>query len=639
MKYLKFSLILCATAIVILFAYGKLNGLNSQELAAPGAGSSELVAFSVDLPDTPNMPLPEDAGYTNVKDVGATGDGVTDDTEALQQVFGRNKEDEGGELRSIYLPNGTYLVSDTLEWGDKKKDVRGESRDGVIIKLKDNAPGFQDANNPKKVLQTEFDHGGQNFNQRLRNFTVDVGQGNPGAIGIGYHTNNSGGIYNVVIRSSDAEKRGHTGLSLDKEWPGPGLVQNVAIDGFDRGIFINHDQYSMTFEHIVLSNQRQVGFENSWNTVSIRDLKSFNRVPAIENRGEMALMTLVEAELTGGDPNSSAILNHGEGVLFARDIQTEGYGWAIDNQSGDRQKLQQAQVDEFVSHSVASLFPGPQQSLRLPIEDAPEIPYGDITAWASITDFGAIPNDDEDDSDAIQAAIDSGAKTVYLPTGNYRSEKSIKVHGAVHRLLGLNATVVFKVPEEPAFIIEDGDTDAVAVQVESNYGNECTYWIDHRSTRTLILSGGSYINTVPGGKVFIEDTTAVPFVFDRQQVWIRQINPESYDHNPQIVNKGSDVWILGLKTEKDRTIVGTYDGGRTEVLGGLLYKNRERVGPAPAFINEDSSVSLIYRNKGEPYQTQVWEAHNGETQEFLIRDVPASNGRMPLYVGYAPKEA
>jgi hypothetical protein len=639
MKSLRFLILLCVT-VLFLWSCSKLNELSASNEAttvtavSPTSSAPTATQFSLELPAAPAIAIPADAGYVNVKDFGAKGDGVTDDTEALQQLLGRNKEDEGGELRSIYFPNGTYLVSDTLKWGDKKKDVRGESRDGVIIKLKDDCPGFQDPENPKKVLQTEFDHGGQNFNQRLRNLTVDVGKGNPGAIGVGFHTNNSGGIYDVVIRSSDPEKRGLTGLSLDKEWPGPGLVKNVAIDGFDRGIYINHDQYSMTFEHILLTNQRQVGFVNSWNSVSIRDLKSRNSVPAVENRGEMALMVLVEADLGGGDRTNPAIINHEAGVLFARDIQTEGYGWSIDNQVEQPQKLETAQVNEFSSHPSASLFPSPAQSLRLAIEDPPEIPYGDSSSWVSITDFGAKPNDDEDDGAAIQAAIDSGAEVVYLPVGNYRSNQSIRVYNNVHRILGLNASVVFKVPGEPAFIIEDGNPDAVAVNVDSNYGNECSYWIEHRSQRTLVMSGGSYNNTVPGGKVFIEDTTAVPMVFDRQKVWMRQINTESYDHNPHIVNKGSDLWILGLKTEKDRTIIGTYEGGRTEVLGGLLYKNRERIGPAPAFINDGGAVSLIYRNKGEPYQVQVWERRNNETKEFNIRNVPASHGRMPLYVGY-----
>jgi hypothetical protein len=588
--------------------------------------------FTAKLAAAPAVELPVDLGYVNVKDLGAKGDGITDDTEALKQVFGRHKKDPGGAIRSIYLPNGTYLVSDTLAWGDKRKDVRGQSRDGVIIKLKDNCTGFQDPNKPKKVLQVEFGHGGQNFNQRLRNLTVDVGKGNPGAIGIGFHTNNSGGVYDVVIRSSDFGKRGHTGLSLDKPWPGPGLIKNVHVDGFDTGIFISHDQYSMTFDHLLLSNQRQVGFVNSWNSVAIHDLKSLNRVPAVENRGKMGLMALIDADLTGGDRKAPAIINHKEGVLFARNVKTQGYGTAIDNQSGHTQKIQAPAVDEFVSHDITRLFPGPQTSLRLPIEDPPPIPYGDPKNWVSVTKFGAKPDDKQDDGAAIQQAIDSGAETVYFPVGVYRSQQSIRVRGNVRRLLGPSAGVVFDTPNRPAFVIEDGKSKAVAVEIESPLASRHRYWVEHASQRTLVLSGGSYINTVPGGKVFIEDTTAVPLVFDRQKVWMRQINTESYDHNPHIINKGSDLWILGLKTEKDRTIIGTYQGGRTEVLGGLLYKNKERIGPAPAFISEDAAVSLVYRNKGLPYEVQVSEKHNGETKELSARKLSASNGRVSLFV-------
>ncbi|NJM90420.1 MAG: endopolygalacturonase [Hydrococcus sp. RU_2_2] len=614
--------------LVAFLGHGSFQKLNVFSVQA----NSEIPIFSFKPAIAQAIALPKDSGFVNVKDIGAKGDGITDDTLVLQKIFESNKEDENGSIRSIYIPNGIYLVSDTIAWGDKRKDVRGESRDGVIIKLRDNCPGFENPNNPKKVLQVEFGHGGQNFDQRLRNFTIDIGKGNPGAIGLGYHTNNSGEIYDLTIRSNDPQKRGHTGLSLDKEWPGPGLVKNVYVDGFDTGIYITQDQYSMTFEHITLTNQRKVGFLNSWNSVAIRDLKSINRVPAIENQGKMALMALVEAELSEGDPNSPAILNHSDGVLFARDIKTQGYKVAIDNQSGQTQKIESAKVDEFISHPISNLFPSSGQSLRLPIEDTPNIPYGDPSTWANVSKYNAIPDDDEDDGVAIQKAIDSGAQTIYLPAGTYYSKQSIRVRGNARRILGLNARVAFNVGDRPGFIIEDGKYDAVAIDVGTTYTNQCSYWIEHASKRTLVFRNGSYINTVPGGKVFVEDTTSVPLIFDRQKVWMRQINTESYDHNPHIVNKGGDLWILGLKTEKDRSIIGTYNGGRTEVIGGLLYKNRERIGPAPAFICEDCQMSLVYRNKGIPYQTQVLETQNGTTKEFLVQDLPASDGRMPLYV-------
>jgi hypothetical protein len=90
----------------------------------------------------------------------------------------------------------------------------------------------------------------------------------------------------------------------------------------------------------------------------------------------------------------------------------------------------------------------------------------------------------------------------------------------------------------------------------------------------------------------------------------------------------------GLKSEKDRTIVGTTARGSTEVMGGLLYKNRERIGPAPAFVNDSANVALSYRVTGRTYQVHVTETQGGETRELENRTTGAS---IPLYVGRASR--
>jgi Pectate lyase superfamily protein len=614
-------------------------------------GSHKIARFSITSPPALNtsielnplaslpaqaqsVPLPLESGFINVKDWGARGDGKTDDTQALQSVLGQSQTKMSMSARSIYIPNGVYLVSNPIMWGDKRKLIWGQSRDGVIIKLKNNSPQFQDAKQPQKVLTVEFGHGGQNFNQRVRNITVDIGQGNPGAIGIGFHTNNGGGLHNVAVRSSDPQQLGHTGIRLDKPWPGPGFIKDVWVDGFDTGILITHDQYSMTFEHITLTRQRKAGFINLLNTVAIRDLKSKNQVPAVVNKGKTAVMALLEADLTGGASTVSAIENSEGGVLFARNVQTQGYSQSIDNQSGGSPSVRDPSVGEFVSHRAASLFSGTARSLQLPIEEPPNIPYGDPNQWANVTAYGATPNDKRDDGGAIQQALDSGAQTVYLPPGLYRSSQSLRVRGKVRRIFGPNSNIVFKVPGKSAFIVEDGSGEPVALEVGSTYGSKQKTWLEHASKRTLLFTGGSYMNSVSGGKVFIEDIVATPLVFNRQKVWIRQANTESYQDNPHILNIGSNLWILGLKTEKDRTIIVTRMGGRTEVIGALLYKNRERLEPVPAFISEDSDMSLIYRNKGLPYLTQIVETHKGKTKSFSVKEMPTDNGRMPLYTGY-----
>jgi polygalacturonase len=51
-----------------------------------------------------------DAAIFNVRDFGAKGDGITDDSTALQGALDKAQ----GSASILYLPNGTYLVSRPL---------------------------------------------------------------------------------------------------------------------------------------------------------------------------------------------------------------------------------------------------------------------------------------------------------------------------------------------------------------------------------------------------------------------------------------------------------------------------------------------------------------------------------------------
>lgn len=57
--------------------------------------------------------------YINVKDFGAKGDGVTDDTESIQNALSKNS--------NLYFPKGTYIVSKTIEL-TKSTNIKGISQ-------------------------------------------------------------------------------------------------------------------------------------------------------------------------------------------------------------------------------------------------------------------------------------------------------------------------------------------------------------------------------------------------------------------------------------------------------------------------------------------------------------------------------
>jgi hypothetical protein len=274
--------------------------------------------------EPPEVRFPADAGLINVKtQFGAKGDGLSDDTAAIRAAI----EGSGvpaqvpyfpngtyvGHVRELYFPKGTYIVSDTLNWLRADKTWRsalvfqGENERGTVIRLKDSAPGYQEPGAPKAVIRpgsnepwNKNDGSGYNgFSNYIFDLTVDTGRGNPGAIGIDYLGNNICGVENVTIRTSDPQKRGVVGLSMTRHFVGPCYYHRLTVTGFDTGIVTADTEYSHTFEHVALSDQRVTGIENSSNVLSIRDLKSQNSVPALRNKTPLGLVTLIDSNLSG----------------------------------------------------------------------------------------------------------------------------------------------------------------------------------------------------------------------------------------------------------------------------------------------------------------------------------------------------
>ena len=196
--------------------------------------------------------------------------GTSDATAAIQAALDSSNV--------VYFPNGTYLVSSTLEWPDRqtRRVFQGQSRDGVIIKLKDNCPGYSNPLSTKAVIWTGRNPA-QRFQNYIRNLTVSTGTGNPGATGVQFMANNIGGMSDVLIKSEDGQ--GLYGLDLGyTDEQGPCLIKRVAIHGYDVGIRTKFNVDGVVMEHITLKNQNVKGISNNSQCLSIRGLTSENSV-------------------------------------------------------------------------------------------------------------------------------------------------------------------------------------------------------------------------------------------------------------------------------------------------------------------------------------------------------------------------
>lgn len=593
------------------------------------------VALAADpAPVARHYRLPADAGVVNVRDpqYGAKGDGVTDDTAAIRKAIAAGSQHSRYSTPAfVYFPAGTYLISGPLEsrgeefgWSGGWRSgmlLLGEDRGRTVIKLKDRAEGYGDAAKPRWVIATgsESDkktkagdppllgNGNRAFRHSVINLTVDVGAGNPGAVAIDYVANNRGTIEAVTIRSSDPQRLGHTGLRLTREWPGPCLIRDVVIEGFERGIQSSHFQYSVTFVNLTLRHQRTVGILNSDNVLAFEGLESQNAVRVVRSTGESGAIVIVGGRLAGPSPHAAI---EGKAELYLRDLEVRGYGKAVDTSrpgAADVDGGARAAIDFYSTEAIA-LGVERAEPLRLPIRDTPHYWNTDHTQWVSPRRFRS-EGADGDWTDAVQAAMNSGKPVVYFPNGSYGVSRTITVPPSVRLIIGMQSSLgvgkdnVDKV--DP--VLRFTGTGGPGTTVEHMW---ITGHVEHDADRPVAFRHsdifGRYQNTPAGrGDFFAEDTIGPKPLLIRhpQNAWCRQFNVE-FGSIPLVENHGGNLWMLMYKTEGQMVCL-EQTAGKTEILGALLYTLRDVKDGTPAFHITGGEAALTYAMNGPGYPNEV----------------------------------
>ena len=614
----------------------------------------------------------------------AVGDGKTDDTQAFVKAydfvlreqdkigysatamlntnpknFAQNTEGypSDGPSKSndasfiIYIPNGTYLVSDTIIYSmpdrtpSKRRDtflrgngtleekptgwerviwIRfvGQERDKTVIRLRDNAPGFG-AGTEKAVVA----YGKSAFNNRkavnaLRNLTIDTGKGNAGAVAVDFTGANIAQIRNVTLRSGDGN--GSCGL-LMKRPPVIGYHSDITIEGFDYGMVsrVGHATAPI-FEWVTLRNQNKAGVlleekekdegGHGQATLSMRHVRSEGAAPAAQLKVDGGHLVLLDSQLntTGNAPAVDLV----QGQLFLANVETNA---KVAVETHDENALKSnGQVKLYVSGQTVASAQGAgdfdTKLARMTVQEAPtdSWPSGP-DEWATPAQFGAKADGVNDDTAAIQAALDAGKPYVFLTQGNYKTSAPIKIPAGVRHINGMfryNSKLEFEVSE---------NSDAPLI-FSDTFGSD----VRHDAKRPLLLdmAMAQYSNTrrAAGSTLYLLNGSYPSVKRNPAKVNVFAWSLNNEGKGLPVVFDKTRTWVLGMKTERG-PVLNAKGGSRVEIYGATIG-----VRPGdPAIRVENSQLVLVANSSAGDWPSDkiaIAEVQGGEETQVKVSELP-----------------
>ena len=179
-----------------------------------------------------NKPIPVYKTGVNIRDFGAVGDGIADDTQAFKKAIAAC-----GLNKAVYLPAGTYRITDTVQIKKSGLSIRGDKKKGSVIYF---TKGIEELY-PRYSLtshQTAWSWSGG-----MILFAGDI---------------SDSGIEALTIKFPDStwaghnfHERGYNAIGFSQRAHN-GWVRNIRFLGADVGIWIERSAHHITAENWVI---------------------------------------------------------------------------------------------------------------------------------------------------------------------------------------------------------------------------------------------------------------------------------------------------------------------------------------------------------------------------------------------------
>jgi glucan 1,3-beta-glucosidase len=382
------------------------------------------------------------------------GDGITDDTQAIQNaisVGNRCVPYSGCQSTTttpalIYFPGGTYLVSRSIA-DYYMTHLMGNPNNMPILKATSNFNGFA-------IIEGAGFGSVNTFYRQVRNLVLDISAIAPGtsAAGIDWPTAQATSIQNCVFIMSDAPGTQHQGINIGSG--SGGFLGDLVFEGGNQAVYFANQQF--TVRNMTISNAVTAithGWDWGWTykTISIRNC-SVGLDISSQSCGSAILIdssitdTLVGIK-TSGNPGTSSFTRGSiivENVDFTNVATAVGDMWGNTLMAGTTGTMT---VDAWGSGHEYSpngpvFFNGPYTPFPRPPSllsggsyyERSKPTYGSTPASAilSVRSAGAAGNGVTDDTAAINQALQTAVadgQILFFDAGTYKVTGTIYFPG------------------------------------------------------------------------------------------------------------------------------------------------------------------------------------------------------------------
>ncbi|KAF3020074.1 hypothetical protein E8E14_001442 [Neopestalotiopsis sp. 37M] len=403
--------------------------------------------------------------FRNVKDYGAKGDGIADDTRAINLAISDGNRCAPGTCASstttpalVYFPPGTYIVSEAIV-GYYYTQIVGNPNCLPVIKASQDFTGawIFDGN---KYGANGLGWGSTNvFWRQIRNFVVDMTNipASKAVYGVHWAVSQATSLQNIVFQMSAAPGTQHAGVFIE-EGSG-GFATDLVFHGGLYGMNVGNQQYTMrnlTFYNSVTAIRQLWDWGWTYSGININNCQIGLNLTDLKSDGSQNVGSVVvydssikntpvgvwTARTRGSTPPSGgsliienvniqnvevAVQGSGNETILAGStssttITAWGQGHAYTATKGP------SNFQGGIPGNVRPRTMGPRGTYY--VRSKPQ--YGDYPASkvVSIRDAGAVGDGKTDDTKAINAALLAAAaaqKVVYFDAGYYKVTGTIFV--------------------------------------------------------------------------------------------------------------------------------------------------------------------------------------------------------------------